>query len=88
MRYGIVAPYLVNIKKLPYDDAVFIIRAWLNKCDILKPLDFSVDNRIKVNLNAANKKGYLPIGFSRLKTQNKELADFLSCQMENDMCMQ
>jgi hypothetical protein len=79
--WRIVAPYLINIKQLSYEDAFSIIREWLDKCDKIKPLDFSVGERIKANLNAATKVGYRPIGFSHLKTQNRELADFISCQM-------
>lgn len=31
--WRIVAPYLINIKKLSYEDALGIIRDWLDKCD-------------------------------------------------------
>src|ERR687890_678485 len=35
----ILAPYLINVKKLTYDDAFNIIKDWLNKCDSIKRLD-------------------------------------------------
>jgi hypothetical protein len=82
--WRIVAPYLINIRKLPYEDAISITIDWLNKCDKIKPLDFSVNNRIKANLNAATKTGYLPISFSQLKTQNRELADLISYEMKKE----
>jgi hypothetical protein len=82
--WRIVAPYLINIRKLPYEDAISITRDWLNKCDKIKPLDFSVNNRIKANLNAATKAGYLPISFSQLKTQNRQLADLISYEMKKE----
>jgi thioredoxin reductase (NADPH) len=82
--WRIVAPYLINIKKLSYEDAFSIIREWLDKCDKIKPLDFSVNNRITTNLDAATKGGYLPIGFSHLKTQNRELADLISYEMKKE----
>ena len=34
--WRIVAPYLVNIRKLSHQDAVSVIREWLDKCDKLK----------------------------------------------------
>jgi hypothetical protein len=80
--WRIVAPYLINARKLPYGDAVSIIRDWLDKCDKLRPLDFSVNDRIKANLSAADRVGYLPIGFSDLKTENRQLAELISCQIK------
>ena len=35
----ILAPYLINIKKLPYTNAFDIIKDWLNRCDSLIRLD-------------------------------------------------
>jgi len=79
--WRIVAPYLINVRKLSNEDVLSIISVWLDKCNKLKPL-VRVNDRIKPNLNAAA-KGYLPISFSHLKTENKELSDLISCQMEN-----
>jgi hypothetical protein len=76
--WRIVAPYLINIRKLSHEDALSIIKDWLDKCNKLKPL-VSVNDRIKPNLNAAVKKGYLPISYSDLKTENRQLADLISC---------
>ncbi|MFY9870422.1 MAG: hypothetical protein WAK17_11930 [Candidatus Nitrosopolaris sp.] len=58
---------------------------WLNKCDKVKPLDFGVNSRIKPDLSAAVRVGYLPISFSHLKTENRQLADLISSQMKNDI---
>jgi hypothetical protein len=80
--WRIVAPYLINIRKLSYEDACTVITDWLNKCDKLKTL-VSVNERIKPNLGAAAKGGYLPISFSDLKTQNRQLADLISYEMKN-----
>ena len=57
---------------------------WLNKCDKIKSLDISVNNRIKANLSAAGRVGYLPISFTHLKTQNRQLADLISYEMKNE----
>jgi hypothetical protein len=77
MLKRIVAPYLINIRKLSHEDAICIIRKWLDKCDKLKPL-VSVNDRIKPNLSAASRIGYLPISFNDLKTGNRQLADIIS----------
>jgi len=79
--WRIVAPYLVNIRKLSHQDAVSVIREWLDKCDKLKPF-VGVNEKIKPNLAAAARIGYLPISFSDLKTENRQLADLISCQIK------
>jgi hypothetical protein len=68
--WRIVAPYLINVRRLSHEDAVIIIRNWLDKCAKLKPL-LGVNDRIRTNLNAAARLGYLPISFSDLKTENR-----------------
>jgi hypothetical protein len=55
---------------------------WLDKCDKLRALDFSVNDRIKPNLIAAARVGYLPISFTDLKTENRQLAEPISCQIK------
>jgi len=50
--WRVVAPYLINIRKLSHDDALSIIRVLLDKGNKLKPL-IDVNDRIKPNLNAA-----------------------------------
>ncbi|MGA9151213.1 MAG: hypothetical protein WBZ36_11595 [Candidatus Nitrosopolaris sp.] len=74
----------IRTAKLPREDASRIITDRLNKCDKIKSLDFSVNNRIKANLSAAGRVGYLPISFSHLKTQNRELADLISYEMKKE----
>jgi len=75
----IVAPYLINVRKLSYEDALSIIREWLDRCDRLKPL---VGVSSKTYLSAAARVGYLPQGFSDLKTENRQLADLISRQIK------
>jgi hypothetical protein len=79
--WRIVAPYLINVRKLSHEVATCIIRQWLNKCDELKPL-VNVNSRINSNLGAAVRKGYLPISFSDLKIENRELADLIPHQIK------
>ncbi len=71
-----VAPYLINIRKLPHGAATSIIREWLDNCDKLRPL-VGVKDGIKPNLSAAARVGYLPISFSDLKTENRQLAELI-----------
>lgn len=73
VMWRILAPYLINIKKLSYDEAFTVMKDWLKECGKMTPLDFSASNRIKDNLKAAMKVGYLPISLNDLKEQNPEL---------------
>lgn len=61
----ILAPYLVNIKKLAYAESYNIIKGWLDKCNSLRRLDsdFSSNYRIKHALENAIKTGYKPMRY-------------------------
>lgn len=63
----IIAPYLINIKKMAYDDAFNVAKNWLNSCDKIRALDFNGNLRIKDALRAADRVGYLPMAFNDLK---------------------
>ena len=78
----ILAPYLINIKKLPYESASTILRDWLKKCSQLQSLDPNFDYRVKYCLNSAIRKLQLPIRFSTLERKNKELYYLLSDKMQ------
>ena len=51
--WRILAPYLINIKNLTYEESYNIIKEWLNKCNSMKPLDSYPSYYIKYNLNSA-----------------------------------
>ena len=74
----ILAPYLINVKKLTYDDAFNIIKDWLNKCDSITRLDSNFNYRIKYALKNSIKRGYLPMKFETLKEKNRPLYDSLN----------
>jgi len=74
----ILAPYLINVKKLSYDDAFNIIKDWLNRCDSIKRLDSNFNYRIKYALENSIKNGYLPMKFETLKEKNRALYDSLN----------
>ena len=78
----ILAPYLINIKKLPYENASTILRDWLKKCSQLRRLDSNFDYKVKYCLNSAIRKLQLPIRFSTLEKKNKELHNLLSTKMQ------
>jgi Primase X len=47
----ILAPYLINIKKLSFDAALNIINSWLTDCEKLRKLDQNFDYIIRYPLN-------------------------------------
>ena len=52
----ILAPYLVNIKKLSYQESFDILIEWLKKCDSIKKLDFNRSIFSKICLNYCHSK--------------------------------
>ena len=76
----ILAPYLINVKKLSYDDAFNIIKDWLNRCDSIKRLDSNFNYRIKYALENSIKNGYLPMKFETLKEKNRALYNSLNIE--------
>ena len=69
----ILAPYLINIKKLSFQESFDIINDWLNKCDSERKLDFNSKYLIKYALNNAINKGIPPMKLDTLKERNLEL---------------
>jgi hypothetical protein len=78
----ILAPYLINIKKLPYDIASATLKDWLRMCSRLRSLDPNFDYRVKYCLNSAVRKLQLPIRFSTLEKKNKDLHNLISAKMQ------
>jgi hypothetical protein len=79
----ILAPYLVNIKKLSYGDAFQLLKNWLSKCNELRYLDTNFDYKIKYSLNTAIRKRQLPMKFDTLKTKNIELYTLVLDKMQS-----
>jgi len=77
----IVAPYLINIRKVSYEGSFLIIKDWANKCGELRELDDNFDYTIKYSLNTAVRKQRLPMKFDTLKTKNSDLHAKLSIIM-------
>jgi hypothetical protein len=71
----ILAPYLINIKKLSYDAALNIINSWLSKCGELRQLDQDFNYMVRYSLKYCTKNGNKPLKLDTLKTKNKALYD-------------
>ena len=69
--WKILCPYLVNIKKLQYEESFEILMTWLEKCNNLRKLDFNLDTEIKDKVRYV--KHYNPITIKKLKNDNKNL---------------
>jgi hypothetical protein len=70
--WRILAPYLLNIRKLSEKEVTDTIRVWLHQCIQLRRLDFNYKQKIKDGIEGA-KRGYLPISLSKLKDENSGL---------------
>jgi len=70
----ILAPYLINIKKMSYEKSYQVIREWLDKCNSLQKLDnYSnfVNYRIHSALKTAASKGIGPMSLYKIKTDSR-----------------
>jgi hypothetical protein len=82
--WRILAPYLINVRHLSFEESFDIIDKWLEKCNELEELDFDTATKVNDCINGAVNKGYLPISFDNplkeprtLKTDNRELYDLV-----------
>ena len=69
----ILAPYLIVVKKLSYEECFQIIYEWLQKCDLLRKLDFNARDLVNSALTTAQKKQIPPMKMITLKTNYKNL---------------
>jgi Primase X len=72
--WRILSPYLLNVKKLPKEEAYSLMKEWLDKCNKLEKLSFNPKIKIKDGLRGAS-KGYYPISMEKLKEENRQLYD-------------
>ena len=75
----ILAPYLIKIKKLSYEQSYQVIKEWLDKCNSLQKLDNYqnfVNYRIHSALKAATQKGIGPMNFYKIKTDSRYNTNF------------
>jgi Primase X len=74
--WRILSPYLLNVRKLPKEEAYSVMKGWLDKCDKVEKLNFNPKIKIKDGLKGAS-KGFLPISMEMLKEENRELYDII-----------
>ena len=74
--WRILSPYLLNVRKLPKEEAYSVMKEWLDKCDKLEKITFNPKIKIKDGLKGAN-KGYFPISVEKLKEENRQLYDMV-----------
>ncbi len=70
----ILAPYLINIKKLSYEKSYQIIKEWLDKCNSFERVDNYrnfVNYRIHLALKSAIHKGIGPMSQEKIKKDDK-----------------
>jgi hypothetical protein len=80
--WRILSPYLLNVKKLPKEEAYSVMKEWLDKCDKLEKLSFNSETKIKDGLKGAS-KGYFPISMEKLKEENRQLYDLILDRLGN-----
>jgi hypothetical protein len=71
----VLSPYLINVRKLSYEESYKIIKEWLDKCNDLKKLDSyrNFEYRINYALKTSYKKQIPPMSIITLKTNYKDL---------------
>jgi hypothetical protein len=75
--WRILAPYLINVRKLQEDEASHIIKEWLKKCNSVKRISFDDSSRIRYDIQSVRKRGFYPIGANQLKIENIDLYEIL-----------
>jgi carboxypeptidase C (cathepsin A) len=84
----ILAPYLINIKKLSYQESYQIIREWLDKCNSLQKLDnYSnfVNYMTQFALKTAASKGIRPMSLYKIKTDIRYSNNLYLLILQNKM---
>ncbi|MGD9533871.1 MAG: DNA primase noncatalytic subunit PriX [Candidatus Nitrosocosmicus sp.] len=69
--WRIIGPYLLNVRKLSELEASKIMEEWLDRCSIVRKLDF--EPRLKIYSIIKGNKGYKPISFAKLKEEYHDL---------------
>jgi hypothetical protein len=80
----ILAPYLINIRKLSYEESYKVLKNWLDKCNDIKRLDSyrNFEYRISCALKTANKKQIPPMSYNTLKENYKDLYSIIVKQKD------
>ena len=83
----VLSPYLINVRKLPYEESYKIIKEWLDKCNDMKKLDNyrNFEYRINYALTNSLKKQIPPMSIITLKTNYKDLYYLLEQKERTDI---
>jgi Primase X len=73
----ILAPYLINVRRVSYNAALNIINSWLSKCGELRPLEQNFDYTVRYALKYSAKNGNRPLKLETLKMKNLMLYNLL-----------
>src|SRR5215831_1310594 len=71
--WRVLAPYLINVKRLSISDAFDIISSWLDRCNSLRRLSFNSVKRQKIDYALNNVGNYWSISRARLEQENNLL---------------
>ncbi len=73
--YRIIIPYLINVKRLSYNECFDISYQWFEKCNSISKISFDKEAEIKLRLNSV--KNYLPLSIKKLKSENIKLYNLI-----------
>jgi hypothetical protein len=76
--YLVLAPYLVNVRKLDVDEAYRIIVEYIDKCRALDPSTKVTNSQIRYHCNYAKAKGRRPLSYERAKELLSGVMQFTS----------
>lgn len=77
----ILSPYLINIRKMSYEEAILTLKKWLTKCNASRKLNGDFEQIVKCSVNNAIRNRRLPMKFDTLKVKNPALHAKLSEQI-------
>jgi hypothetical protein len=69
----LLAPWCINIQKMDHDTAERALLDWVDRCQVVKPLEFDAYKIINQALVYAESRQYYPLGLFKLKEQEPEL---------------
>ena len=69
----ILAPYLINIRKISPDQSNQSLIEWLERCNAVRRLDFRPRQRVKDSIKTAMKVKIPPLRLKTLRSRNPEL---------------
>jgi len=66
--WRVFVPYFINIRRLPESESENLVKNWLDRCNIVKRLDFNVEDKIRYALRTV--RNYLPISQDQLRMED------------------